>query len=85
MIPSRGVFLVRQEQYQDLLREAEQERLVQVAGLRPSRKWGLPRQTANWLGAYIVKLGLQLQANRLTGPTCCDDYCLVELKANTPT
>ena len=79
MLPSFGDFLVRQEQYQDLLREAEKERLIQAAELLPARKWGLPRQMANWLRTYIVKWGLKLQANRPIAPTCCDDCCLVKL------
>jgi hypothetical protein len=82
MLPSHGDFLVRQEQYQDLLREAEKERLIQTAERQPSGKWGLPRQTANWLGTHVVKWGLKLQANRSTAPTCCGDCCLVELKVN---
>jgi len=82
MLPNHGDFLVRQEQYQDLLREAEKERLIQAAELRRSGKWDLPRQTANWLGTYVVKWGLKLQANRSTSPTCCGDCCLVELKVN---
>jgi hypothetical protein len=85
MIPNHWGFLARQEQYQDLRREAEQERLIQAAVLRPSATWGLFRQTASWLGSRVVRFGLQLQAYRLAGPTCCGDCCLVELKANTPT
>lgn len=84
MVPNHGDFLMRQEYYQDLLREAEKERLIQAAELRPVGKWGLPRQTANWLGAYIVKWGLKLQVNGSAAPTCCGDCCLVELKANAP-
>jgi hypothetical protein len=82
MLPNHGDFLVRQEQYQDLLREAEKERLIQAAELHRSDRWGLPRQTANWLGTYVVKWGLKLQVNRPTAPTCCGDCCLVELKVN---
>lgn len=82
MLPHHRDFLVRQEQYQDLLREAEKERLIQAAELHQNGKWGWPRQTANWLGTYVVKWGLKLQANRATSPTCCDDCCLVELKVN---
>lgn len=84
MLPNHRDFLVRQEQYQDLLREAEQERLIQAAELHQVRKWGLPRQTANWLGAYVVKWRLKLQAHRSTAPTCCGDCCQVKLKANAP-
>jgi hypothetical protein len=73
---------MRQGQYQDLLREAEKERLIQSVQLQSSSKWGLPQQAANWLGTYVVKWGLKLQANHSSTPTCCDDCCLVELKAN---
>jgi hypothetical protein len=82
MLPSHGDFLVRQEQYQDLLRAAAKERLIQAAELPRNGKWGWPRQTAHWLGTYVVKWGLKLQANRPTAPTCCGDCCLVELKVN---
>jgi hypothetical protein len=84
MLPNHGDFLVRQEQYQDLLREAEKERLISAAELPRIRKWSLPGQTANWLGTYVVKWGLKLQANRSSAPTCCGDCCQVELKANAP-
>lgn len=84
MLPNHGDFLVRQEQYQDLLREAEKERLIQVAELPQVGKWGLPRQTVHWLGTYGVKWGLKLQANRSAAPTCCGDCCQGELKANAP-
>lgn len=82
MLPSQGDFLVRQEQYQDLLREAEQERLIQAAELSQNGQWGWPRQTTHWLGTYVVKWGLKLQANRSLAPTCCGDCCLVKLKVN---
>ncbi|HXV98691.1 MAG TPA: hypothetical protein VEC93_09720 [Anaerolineae bacterium] len=82
MLPGQRDFLVRQEQYQDLLREAEKERLIQAAELGRAGKWGRPRQTAYWLGTYVVKWGLKLQANRPTAPTCCGDCCRVELKVN---
>ncbi len=84
MLSNHGDFLIRQEQYQDLLREAEKERLVRTAEFQPSGQWGLPRQTANWLGTYVVKWGLKLQANGSSVPTCCDDCCRVELKTNIP-
>jgi hypothetical protein len=81
VLPNQRDFLVRQEQYQDLLREAEQERLIHSAGLRLLNRWNLPRQMAIWLGTYVVKWGLKLQTNSATGPTCCGNCCLVELKA----
>jgi hypothetical protein len=84
MLPNHGDYLVRHEQYQDLLREAEKERLVQAAELRQAGKWGLPWQTAHWMGSYIVKWGLKLQTHRSNAPTCRDDCGLVELKADIP-
>lgn len=84
MLPSQGDFLVRQEQYQDLLREAEKERLIQAAELSRNGQWGLLRQTATWLGPYVVKWGLKLQVHRSTAPSCCRDCCQAELKANAP-
>lgn len=82
MLPNHVHFVVRYEQYQDLLREAEQERLIRAAKLFKVHEWGLLRQTANWLGSYVVKWGLKLQANRSTVSTCCGDCCQVELNAN---
>jgi hypothetical protein len=84
MFPNNFDFLIRQERYQDLLREAEQDRLIQVAKLRRSSKWDLPGQMANWLGSYGIKLGLKLQANCSIAPTCGGGCDLVKLKANTP-
>ena len=84
MLPNQVHFVVRYEQYQDLLWEAEKERLIEVANLSQVHEGGLLRQTANWLGAYVVKWGLKLQASRSTAPTCCGDCCQVELKANAP-
>jgi hypothetical protein len=82
MFPSHGDFLIRQEQYQELLREAEKEWLIQAAELPRVGKWGWPRQTATWLGTYVIKWGLKLQASRSTAPTFCSDCCRVELKTN---
>lgn len=81
MLPNHVHFVVRYEQYQDLLWEAQQERLIGTAKLSQVREWKLLRQTANWLGSYVVKLGLKLQASRSTAPTC-GDCCQVELNAN---
>lgn len=84
MLPNHGDFLVRQEQYQDLLREAEKERLIRAAKLFQVRQGNLVRQIANWLELYVAHWGLKLQANRPTVPTCGGDCCLVELKADAP-
>lgn len=70
MLPNQVDFVVRYEQHQDWLREAQQERLIEAVKLAQVHEGGLLRQTANWLGAYVVKLGLKLQASQPTAPTC---------------
>ena len=55
--PNYRDFLVRQEQYQDLLREAKQQRMIKVAGSRPGRYWGV----ATWIGAQVMKWGSTLR------------------------
>ncbi len=42
-------FIMRQEQYQDLRREAGQERLLQAGGVQPSR----PTQLFGWLSGLL--------------------------------
>lgn len=84
MLPNQVDFVVRYEQHQDWLREAQQERLIEAVKLAQVHEGGLLRQTANWLRSSVVKWGLKLQASRSTAPTCCGDCCQVELKANAP-
>jgi hypothetical protein len=50
--PNYRDFLVRQERYQDLLREANQQRMIKAAGTRPGRNWGV----AGWIGAQAMRL-----------------------------
>ena len=54
-------FLVRQEHYKDLLREAEHERLIRATRLRQPGNWRLPRKVADWIGAQMVRWGWKLQ------------------------
>ena len=64
-------FLARQEQYKDLLREAEHERLIRSAGLRHSGNWRLHRKLADWIGAQMVRWGCKLQRYGATpSPSC---------------
>ena len=63
--------LFRQEQYKDLLREAEQERLIRAAGLRSPVNWRLHRKVAEWIGAQMVRWGCKLQRYGTTPPTYC--------------
>jgi len=55
--PNYRDFLVRQEQYQDLLREAKQQRMIKVAGSRPGRYRGVAR----WIGAQVIKCSSTLR------------------------
>lgn len=63
-------FLVRQEQYKDLLREAEHERLIRAAGLQQPGNWRLHRKVANRIGAQMVSWGCKLQHYGTTPPPC---------------
>jgi len=53
-------FLAGQERYYDLLEDAENERLIQAAGLGPVNPRGFYRKTADWVGAQLVQLGCAL-------------------------
>ena len=53
-------FLAGQERYYDLLKDGENERLIQAAGISPSAARVLVQKTADWLGAQIVNLGCAL-------------------------
>jgi hypothetical protein len=63
-------FLVRQEQYKDLLQEAERERLIRVAGFRQLGNQGLHRKVATWIGAQMVSWGYKLQSYSTTPSPC---------------
>lgn len=75
MFPNQIDFLVRQEQYKDLVREAENERLIRTAGLHNSSTRQLNLSLTNWLGAKMVSWGLSLQSNPAVTPACCDACC----------
>lgn len=53
-------FLVTQERYKDMLREANQERLIRAAGIGPGRAGRLYRVAADWFSTQIVRLGCAL-------------------------
>jgi hypothetical protein len=63
--------LFRQEQYKDLLREAERERLIRAAGLRRTGNWKLHRKVSDWVGAQMVRWGYKLRSYG-TAPSACD-------------
>lgn len=54
-------FLVRQEQYKDLLWEAEHERLIQAAKHRQPGNQRLHRKVVGWIGIQMVRWGWKLQ------------------------
>ena len=54
--------LVRQEQYKDILRDIEQQRLLQIAGLQPRARLSPYRKVVSWLGGQMVKWGSKLQS-----------------------
>jgi len=53
-------FLATQERYKDMLRDAQQERLIQAAGSGPGITGRLYRVAADWLSTQIVRLGCAL-------------------------
>lgn len=64
-------FVVRQEQYKDLLKEAGQERLIKEAtGLRRTGTWRLQRRVIVWVGDLMVKWGCKLQHYGTTPSAC---------------
>ena len=62
-------FLAIQERYKDMLREAEQERLIRAAGIRPGITGRLYRVAADWFSTQIVRLGCAL-ARPSTASAC---------------
>ncbi len=62
MFSSYGAVVIQQEHYQDLLREAEAERLIRVAGLQPSNPWVTTQKMIHWLGSQMVKWGEKLES-----------------------
>lgn len=61
MLPSHSSFLIQRERYKDLLREAEQERMIRTAqdGRLPDRSL---RKIAGWIGAQMIKVGHRLSS-----------------------
>lgn len=60
MFPFEIKFLVRQEQYKDLLREAEHRRLIRAGRPRPTGSGRLYRKAADWIGTKMVSWGCGL-------------------------
>lgn len=62
--------LVHQEQYKDLLREAERERLIRAAGLRQPGNWKSARKVAGWIGNQMISWGHKLQSYGMASSAC---------------
>ena len=62
-------FLAGQERYYDLLDDAQNQRLIQAAGLRSANPGALYRKAADWVGTRLVQLGCAL-ASPAAEPTC---------------
>ena len=58
----------------DLLREAEQEWLIQAVVFREPGNWRLHRKIVNWIGIQMVKWGRKLQRYG-TVPSLCYPSC----------
>jgi hypothetical protein len=56
-----SVYLIQKAKMQDMLRAAEQDRLLQLAKLHNSNQTGLHRNLAAWMGVQMVKWGAKLQ------------------------
>jgi hypothetical protein len=65
----------RQARYNDPLREAEHERLVQQVLAGPERRDGFYRPALVWLGRHLVEWGESLQQRydntSLASAACC--------------
>lgn len=54
-------YLVQKEKYQDLIREAEQDRWLQIAKQQKMGQRSLHRNVASWMGVQMIKWGSKLQ------------------------
>jgi hypothetical protein len=54
-------YLVGQEKYKDLRRDAERYQLIQIARVRRSDKRESLRSMAGWIGSQLVTWGSKLQ------------------------
>jgi hypothetical protein len=58
-------YLVGQEKYKDLRRDAERYQLIQIARLRRSDKRESLRSMAGWIGSQLVTWGSKLQRHQM--------------------
>lgn len=75
MYPSELDFHSRQEQYNDLLRTAERERLIRVAGLPSPNLWQLSGHVANRLTVHSAKWVARPHPSAPVSTATCDPCC----------
>ena len=76
MFPGNAEYVAR-ERHQAMLREAERQRLVEIAQRgRP----GPVRQLANWTGGQLVKWGTKLQGQAISLPPQASTAAINETK-----
>jgi hypothetical protein len=68
MFPNNLEFFAYERQ-QDLLRTAEQIKLIETLRQRQVDERGIFRSVKNWIGVQLVKWGLKLQGHRLILPS----------------
>lgn len=54
-------YLVQKEKYQDMIRAAEQDRLLQIVKQQNTSHSSLHRNLVGWIGLQMVKWGSRLQ------------------------
>ncbi len=63
-------YTLAQARQEELLREAEHERLLRAARLQQSRQRHFHRRWANWLGVHMVRWGQKLEDFGTLGEVC---------------
>ena len=63
-------FLVRQQEYKELLHQDENERLVRAAKLQHTKERTIHRSPVRWLGTQMIQWGCILQQRITIAPAC---------------
>lgn len=63
-------FIVRQQQYEELLQEAARERLIRAAKLQQTEKRTINHSFVQWLGTQMIQWGCVLQQRTAIAPAC---------------
>ena len=63
-------FLVRQQEYKELLQQAENERLIRAAKLQHAKERTIHHSFVQWIGTQMVQWGCILQQRTAIIPAC---------------